>query len=307
MRAKIKWFVLLFVIAAVAGVYLYPVPNVPFDEVYAKADAAEVESLRAFRAANPPKIIDVNGTNWEYVSMGDGEQTILFLHGMTGAYDIWWHQLNALQADYRVIAVTYPAVDSLAEMESGVLSILDAEGVDKFSVVGTSLGGYFAQYLVAHHPSRILRAVFSNTFPPNDLIAEKNKTIGAALPFLPEWLVMDVLRGSFSSSVYSASGNDELTLAFLNEISYGRMSKSQVVGRFHGVVEKFDAPDLSELDIPVLIIEADNDPLVELTLREQLKEIYPSAEVHTFSGGGHFLYLNHSEEYTELLLEFLSK
>lgn len=307
MRAKIKWFVLLFVIAAVAGVYLYPVPNVPFDEVYAKADAAEVESLRAFRAANPPKIIDVNGTNWEYVSMGDGEQTILFLHGMTGAYDIWWHQLNALQADYRVIAVTYPAVDSLAEMESGVLSILDAEGVDKFNVVGTSLGGYFAQYLVAHHPSRILRAVFSNTFPPNDLIAEKNKTIGAALPFLPEWLVMDVLRGSFSSSVYSASGNDELTLAFLNEISYGRMSKSQVVGRFHGVVEKFDAPDLSELDIPVLIIEADNDPLVELTLREQLKEIYPSAEVHTFSGGGHFLYLNHSEEYTELLLEFLSK
>lgn len=307
MRAKIKWFVLLFVIAAVAGVYLYPVPNVPFDEVYAKADAAEVESLAAFRAANPPKIIDVNGTNWEYVSMGDGEQTILFLHGMTGAYDIWWHQLNALQADYRVIAVTYPAVDSLAEMESGVLSILDAEGVDKFNVVGTSLGGYFAQYLVAHHPSRILRAVFSNTFPPNDLIAEKNKTIGAALPFLPEWLVMDVLRGSFSSSVYSASGNDELTLAFLNEISYGRMSKSQVVGRFHGVVEKFDAPDLSELDIPVLIIEADNDPLVELTLREQLKEIYPSAEVHTFSGGGHFLYLNHSEEYTELLLEFLSK
>ncbi len=283
------------------------VPNVPFDEVYAKADAAEVESLAAFRAANPPKIIDVNGTNWEYVSMGDGEQTILFLHGMTGAYDIWWHQLNALQAEYRVIAVTYPAVDSMAEMESGVLSILDAEGVDKFSVVGTSLGGYFAQYLVAHHPSRILRAVFSNTFPPNDLIAEKNKTIGAALPFLPEWLVMDVLRGSFSSSVYSASGNDELTLAFLNEISYGRMSKSQVVGRFHGVVEKFDAPDLSELDIPVLIIEADNDPLVELTLREQLKEIYPSAEVHTFSGGGHFLYLNHSEEYTELLLEFLSK
>ena len=279
----------------------------PFDDVYAKADAPEVESLRAFRAANPPKIIDVNGTNWEYVSMGDGEQTILFLHGMTGAYDIWWHQLNALQADYRVIAVTYPAVDSMAEMESGVLSILDAEGVDKFNVVGTSLGGYFAQYLVAHHPSRILRAVFSNTFPPNDLIAEKNKTIGAALPFLPEWLVMDVLRGSFSSSVYSASGNDELTLAFLNEISYGRMSKSQVVGRFHGVVEKFDAPDLSELDIPVLIIEADSDPLVELTLREQLKEIYPSAEVHTFSGGGHFLYLNHSEEYTELLLEFLSK
>ncbi len=307
MRAKIKWFVLAFLVMAIVGVYLYPVPSVPFAEVYAKADAVEVESLSTFRSANLPKTIDVNGTDWEYVSMGEGDETILFLHGMTGAYDIWWHQLNALQADYRVIAVTYPAVDTLAEMEEGVLTILEVEGVDKFNVVGTSLGGYFAQYLVAHQSDRILRAVFSNTFPPNDLIAEKNKTIGAALPFLPEWLVVDVLRGSFASSVYPASGNDELTLAFLNEISYGRMRKAQVVGRFHGVVEKFDAPDLRSLNIPALIIEADNDPLVELTLREQLKEIYPSAEVYIFSGVGHFPYLNRSTEYTKLLTEFFGK
>ncbi|MBK8784346.1 MAG: alpha/beta hydrolase [Anaerolineales bacterium] len=307
MRAKIKWFVLGFLIVAIAGLYLYPVPSVPFAEVYAKADAAEVESLSMFRSVNPPKTINVNETDWEYISLGEGEETILFLHGMTGAYDIWWHQLDALKTNYRVIAVTYPAVDTLAEMEAGVLSILDKEGVDKFNVVGTSLGGYFAQYLVAHQSDRILRAVFSNTFPPNDLIAEKNKTIGAALPFLPEWLVIDVLRGSFASSVYPASGNDELTLAFLNEISYGRMRKAQVVGRFHGVVEKFDAPDLSVIKIPVLIIEADNDPLVELTLREQLKEIYPSAQVYTFSGVGHFPYLNRSVEYTNLLLEFFGK
>ncbi len=116
MRAKIKWFVLAFLVVAIAGVYLYPVPSVPFDEVYAKVDAAEVESLSAFRSAYPPKSIDVNGTSWEYVSMGTGDETILFLHGMTGAYDIWWHQLDALQSNYRVIAVTYPAVASLAEM-----------------------------------------------------------------------------------------------------------------------------------------------------------------------------------------------
>ena len=307
MRAKIKWFVLLFLVVLIAGLYLYPVPSVPFVEVYAKTDASESESLSAFRASYPPNSLEVNGVEWEYVSMGGGEETILFLHGMTGAYDIWWHQLEALQADYRVIAVTYPAVSTLAELDAGVMSILEAEGVDKFNVVGTSLGGYFAQYLVANHPDRILRAVFSNTFPPNDLIAEKNKTIGTALPFLPEWLVIDVLRGSFAGSVYPASGNDELTLAFLNEISYGRMSKAQVVGRFHCVVEKFEAPDLNALGIPVLIIEADNDPLVELALREQLKVVYPTAEVHTFSNIGHFPYLNRASEYTSMLMEFLAK
>lgn len=300
MKKFLKWTGLILVLV-VAGVYLYPIPRVPFDEVYAKADAAEVESLQSFRLQNPPKTIEVNGVTWEYVSLGEGEETILFLHGMTGAYDIWWHQLEALQSNYRVIAVTYPAVDSLAEMETGVLSVLDAEGVDKFNVVGTSLGGYFAQYLTARHADRITAAVFSNTFPPNDLIAEQNKTIGAALPFLPEWLVIDVLRGSFAGSVYTASGSDELTLAFLNEIGYGRMRKSQVVGRFHCVVEKFDAPNLQ---IPVMIIEADNDPLVAAELREQLKEQYPSAIVHTLHAVGHFPYLNMPDEYTEFLKEF---
>lgn len=307
MRSKLKWIIPLILVVVIAAVYLYPVPRVPFDEVYAKADAPESESLSAFRVNYPPSSLEANGVKWEYIAMGEGEETILFLHGMTGAYDIWWHQLETLQVDYRVIAVTYPAVNTLAEMDEGVMSILEAEGVDKFNVAGTSLGGYFAQYLVANHPDRILRAVFSNTFPPNDLIAEKNKTIGAALPFLPEWLVIDVLRGSFANSVYPASGNDELTLAFLNEISYGRMSKAQVVGRFHCVVEKFDFPDVTAFGIPVLIIEADNDPLVELALREKLKETYPSAEVYTFSGVGHFPYLNRALEYTTLLLDFIGK
>lgn len=307
MRSKLKWIVPLILIVIIAAVYLYPVPRVPFEEVYAQTDASESGSLSAFRATHLKRNLNVNGVEWEYMSMGAGNETILFLHGMTGAYDIWWHQLEALQADYRVIAVTYPAVNTLAEMDAGVISILDVEGVDQFNVVGTSLGGYFAQYLAAHHPDRILRAVFSNTFPPNDLIAEKNKTIGAALPFLPEWLVIDVLRGSFANSVYPASGNDELTLAFLNEISYGRMSKAQVVGRFHCVVEKFDAPDVETSRIPVMIVEADNDPLVELALREQLKVTYPSAKVHTFSGVGHFPYLNRASEYTNMLAEFFAR
>ena len=307
MRSKMKWVIPFLLVLIVAGLYLYPIPRVPFNEVYAKAEESESVSLSAFRINHPPSLLEVNGVEWEYLAMGEGEETILFLHGMTGAYDIWWHQLEALQSDYRVIAVTYPAVNTLVELDAGVMAILEAEGVDKFNVVGTSLGGYFAQYLVAHHPERILRAVFSNTFPPNDLIAEKNKTIGTALPFLPEWLVIDVLRGSFASSVYPASGNDELTLAFLNEISYGRMSKAQVVGRFHCVVEKFESPDLNTLEIPALIVEADNDPLVELVLREQLKVVYPTAEVQTFSGVGHFPYLNRASEYTKILADFLAR
>lgn len=89
-----------------------------------------------------------------------------------------------------------------------------------------------------------------------------------------------------------------------NEIGYERMSKAQLVGRYYCVIEKFTAPTPTT---PVMIIESDNDPLVELTLREQLKATYPDATVHTFSGAGHFPYLNRAREYTRLLVDFLSK
>ncbi len=306
MRSKFR-IVALVLLFALLVVYLWPVPRGAFDNVYAKADSDEVASLREFRAAHPPKTIEVDGVKWEYVSFGEGEETILFLHGMTGAYDIWWRVMEELQTEYRVISVTYPAVDSLEEMSAGALAILDAEGVDKANIVGTSLGGYFAQYLVANHPDRVARAVFANTFPPNDLIKEKNGTIGALIPFLPEWLVIDVLRGSFVESIYPTSGNDELTLAFLMELSYGRVSRAQVAGRYRCVVEKFDVANPDALGIPVMIIEADNDPLVEAVLREQLKETYPSAVVHTMSGVGHFPYLKFPEEYAQFLREFFAK
>lgn len=305
MRSKLR-IVSLVLLFALLAVYLWPVPRVPFDEVYAKVDPVVVASLQNFRAAHPPKTIKVDGVSWEYASFGQGEETILFLHGMTGAYDIWWRVMEELQAEYRIISVTYPAVDSLEEMSAGALAILDAEGVDEANIVGTSLGGYFAQYLVANHSDRVSRAVFANTFPSNDLILEKNGTIGALIPYLPEWLVIDVLRGSFSEAVYPASGNDELTLAFLLEISYGRMSRAQVAGRYRGVVEKFDVANPDALGIPVMILEADNDPLVEAVLREQLKETYPSAVVHAMSGVGHFPYLKFPAEYAQFLREFFT-
>jgi len=306
MRKKLKWIIPLIFVLIIAVVYIYPVSNDSFEDLSSKVDPDAAASLLTFRQEHPLQQIEVDRVAWEYISFGQGDETILFLHGMTGAADIWWQQMVALSDRYRVISLTYPPVNSLDAMSRGVLAILEQEGVTKVNVVGSSLGGYLTQYLVATYPEMTERAVFANTFPPNDLIAEKNKTIGAMLPYLPEWLVMNVLRDSFEGDVYTASGNSELVLAYLLEQSYGRMNKAQVVGRFHCVVDPFTAPDLAALGIPVMIIEVDNDPLVEEILREQLRAAYPGATVHTLHAVGHFPYLNAPDEYTALLEKFLS-
>lgn len=297
--------IILFTLAlGILLAYLWPTPRISFDRLYASAPPEKVSALQAFRAEYPPAQLEVAGVTWEYLSTGAGEQTILLLHGMTGAYDIWWQQIAALRDNYHLISVTYPPVDSLAELESGVLAILDHEDVTRFNVVGSSLGGYLAQYLVARHPDRVQKAVFANTFPPTDEYKEKYGAAGSLVPYVPEWLVMDILKASFKTGIYPTSGNDEFTLAFLNEMASGRMSKAQVSGRYQCVVELFELP--AETSVPVLIIEASNDPLVDADLRAQLRAAYPAARVVTVDNG-HFPYLVTPEFYTGTLVSFFSQ
>lgn len=303
-----KLFVALVLLTAcLLAAYRWPVPKKDFAELAERVPPEDRQSLLDFRSRFPLKHVRAGGHDWEYVTLGQGDRTILFLHGMTGAYDIWWQQMVALADHYRVVSLTYPPVPNLEALSHGVLAVLDAERVTRANMVGTSLGGYLLQYLMVRHPDRIERAVLGNTFPPNDLLRRQNARLIRLLPWLPDWLVMTIFRRSFAERVYPAAGHSELVQAYLMEQVSGRMSKAQVTARARAVIEPFAPRDPRALGIPVMIIEADNDPLVAAPLRHALKAAYPGAAVHTLHAVGHFPYLNAPETYTALLRAFFGE
>ena len=129
--------------------------QVPFNKLYSNVDRSIVNSLQSFRQSNTLNKIRVDSVTWEYIAVGQGQETILFLHGMTGTYDIWQQQIEVLKERYRIISVTYPPVRSLEKLTTGVLFILENEGIADANIVGTSLGGYFTQYLIARYSERV--------------------------------------------------------------------------------------------------------------------------------------------------------
>jgi maspardin len=305
MHRRVLTLLILGLVGLIGLVFISTSPSQSLENLYAKVDVETARSLHDFRSNYPPKQIEVAGVTWEYILNGQGEETILFLHGMSGAYDIWWQQIEMLRDHYRLLSVTYPAVESLGGLSQGIFTILDQEGIYAVNLVGSSLGGYLAQYLMATNPDRVKRAVIANTFPPNDLIAQRYRLVTPLLPYLPERLIMRVVRINVNSDLYPASGYSELVKSYLLEQSYGGMNKAQFVARYRCVVEDFSAPDIDAFGIPVMIIESDNDPLVDETLRKMLKETYPTAKVLTLPEAGHFPYLNIAGEYTHLIEGFL--
>lgn len=305
MKQKIsRVFAFLLVVVWVS--YLVPTPQKTFAELYDGQDKMVVDSLREFRET-PTQSLDYQGQKWQYLVTGEGSENLLFLHGMGGSYDIWWQQINAFKSDYRIVSVTYPPVSTLAEMGKAVMAILDKNNIAQVNVVGSSLGGYFTQFLLATYPNRIKKAVIGNTFPPNDVLEKQNAKAATVLKNVPEWLMMYLWRQGLYEKVIPAAQNDALTKATLLEMSYGKMSKMQYGSRYNCVVDKFQPIDYQQNKTPILIFEADNDPLVPLELREKLKQTYPIAEVHTFHGRGHFPYLNTTAEYNQVLKDFLKK
>jgi maspardin len=288
--------------AAAGAAYAIPRPRREFDDLYAGVDGPTRDSLAVFRARHAPEVLDVGGAVWRYASLGDDADTVLFLHGMGGAYDIWWQQLEALAPRLRVISVTYPPVAGLEALAAGVEAVLRTEGVETVHVVGTSLGGYLAQYLVATRPERVDSAVFANTFPPNDILFANNRVRGTVAPLLPEWALFQRYARYIRDEVVPAAGGSPLVEGYLLEQAYGGMSKQDFVARYRCVVDHFAAPDPK---VPVLLVESDNDPLVPEQLRGMLRATYPGAETVTLQGVGHFPYLSVPVVFTQVLKRFL--
>ena len=113
--------------------------------------------------------------------------------------------MKAFSPTYRVVSVTYPPVDKLADLGKGVMAILDKEKIDSVVVVGSSLGGYLTQYLLSTYPKRVEKVVLGNTFPKNDLYEEQNHGRVAMASWLPEWVVMGALRQNLVNVVVPAS------------------------------------------------------------------------------------------------------
>ncbi len=302
---KYSKFAFLILVIFVIAVYFIPAPQPDFFKLYAQNDVSG-QSLKEFKSRATKKVM-VNDIAWNYYAGGNGNKTILFIHGMGGSYDLWWQQVVAFEKDYKVISYTLPeSINSLEMVSIGILKILEAENVDNFYAVGTSMGGYIAQYLVSIIPNRIERAVFGNTFPPNNLIAKENETKSKIIPYLPEIIISKLGKEKLNNEIVPAAKNSPLLKAFLVSLPF---SKQQFINRYYIIVDRFSIiPDKYEIKrIPKLIIESDNDPLVQPELRKKIKELYANAEVFTFHQEGHFPYINAASAYNKALRNFLEK
>ena len=108
--------------------------------------------------------VDVNGLSTRVMMMGNGEP-VIFLHGISGHLEAFIPVAPFLADDYELhlldmLGHGFTAKPkepiTMANLAAHVLGYMDKRGIAKAHMVGISLGGWLAGWLVAHHGARCL-------------------------------------------------------------------------------------------------------------------------------------------------------
>ena len=140
--------------------------------LYARGDldlALGYEGLFRLPNGRPPLLrvhdVPVGRLKVSTLTMGEGPEHVLLLHGLGGAKSSFFDTAAALSRRYRVHAMDLPGFGGsskppLAPYDAPffartVLGAMDAMGIDRAHVVGNSMGGRVALEMGLEHPERV--------------------------------------------------------------------------------------------------------------------------------------------------------
>ncbi|WP_254206899.1 bifunctional 3-oxoadipate enol-lactonase/4-carboxymuconolactone decarboxylase PcaDC [Nocardia alni] len=110
-----------------------------------------------------------------YLEYGDsGSPVVVFIGSIGSDATMWGPQAHVLAERFRVICVDHrghgkspvvPGPYSMADLGGDVVALLNRLGVGRVHLVGLSLGGAVAQWIAAHHASRVRTLTLLCTSP----------------------------------------------------------------------------------------------------------------------------------------------
>jgi pimeloyl-ACP methyl ester carboxylesterase len=265
--------------------------------------------LARFRSAYAEKNLNLGSAAWQYFDSGQGKECIVLLHGSLVTGESFFPFVDAFPAPFRILLPsTAGSITSMEEAVSGVLAILDKEGIAQAHVFGHSLGGMVAQCLVRRAADRIATLILSSTEAPSEAEAVIAQRDLARVRLLPEWFIRAYLR------LRPSRDAPELTpdqLRFFAEyvaapgVKQRALSSALIQLDYHRNF-RFSVRDLEDWPGRVLIAACQNDKVVTTASYHQLSALYPGASRHVFPNAGHMSMLGRVSEYAGLILNFIS-
>lgn len=248
------------------------------------------------------------------VSEGDGEP-VLFLHGFPLTHEMWKPQIEFVSKNgFKVIAPDLRGFgDSITEISewtmddfgNDIICLADNLNLEKFTIVGMSMGGYIAFNLIDRFRERINRAILVATKAQADDEAGKarrNELINLAKNE-GKTPVIDAFK-----KILFAPLTWERNLNLIDKVSVmmERASLNGIIGSLGAMRDRKDYVELlDKIDFPVLIIHGKSDMASPIQNAELMHQKIKSSKIYFSEIAGHMVNLEDEENVNKAILEFL--
>ena len=235
--------------------------------------------------------------------------SLIFVHGVGSTASIWDAQLRAFGGEHLCAAVELrgngvpkpepePSLITREGYACDVLAVADALGMDRFTLVGCSLGGVLGFELWRRAPERIESLVIVGSFAayPNarayvDGILTALKEAGTMQAFAQ-------LRAAKLGLSPERTRETMEQMACKDEHSYAAATEATWTGDYTAI--------LDTIDVPTLVMCGERDAIAPFALSKIIADGVRDARLEVVPDAGHVANADAPDAFNKLLRAFLS-
>ena len=237
---------------------------------------------------------------------------LILVHGYLGSSEMWCHQKNYFSNFCRVITPALPgfgessraqSLDTINKMAKFIINIVDEKNINKFNLLGHSMGGMIVQEIVKILNQRVNKLICFATgsigeipgrFETIDETREKLKKDGIDISFsrVPKkWFV----KGDKDKNYFLCS--NAVKNVSLETADNALLAMKNWRGR----------ENLQNIDNETLIIWGDKDTSYNFEQVDTLNKNIKNSRLEIFKDCAHNVHLEQPDQFNDLVKEFISK
>ncbi|MDA7847689.1 alpha/beta hydrolase [bacterium] len=243
--------------------------------------------------------------------VGSGIPLVL-VHGFLGSSEMWRLQIDFFKENYRVIAPALPgfgksnkvnSCNSIEGMAKSILKILEKKKIERFYLLGHSMGGMIVQEMVKLAGEKILKLVCYGTGPRGN-IPGRFETIDVS---------RDKLKiNGLDNTAYRIAKTwfieeDKSKYFYLCEEA-GKQTSIEATDNGLVAMKNWNGvKNLQNIKSETLIVWGDQDKAYNFNQVETLNDNIPNSNLKIIKGCSHNVHLEKPDEFNKIVSEFLKK
>jgi pimeloyl-ACP methyl ester carboxylesterase len=252
--------------------------------------------------------ITSNGIQVHIEDNGIGEVSLVFLHYWGGSTRTWRHVISELAKFHRTIAIDHrgwglsDAPSSgyeLAELAADAQGVIEALGLQRYILVGHSMGGKVAQLLASRRPKGLAGLVLVAPSPPSPMKVPLDVRQAMVNAYATRDSIIATVDHVLSAKALSP---DDLEIVVADSLNGAAPAKTAwpLVASQEDITQQISAIDVATI---VVVGELDRVDSVD-TIKSDVMPLFPRAELHVLPETGHLSMLESPKMLAQTILDF---